>query len=161
MDAGADRGVERGDRVGDPDAIGDLRGVEQLVPIGESERVKGLVGALDARPLVFTARQTQRAAARPLRVDSFSGDHPLDLVDRVDHRAEDRARGLRPEPLAQQADRDREAGIAPPAVATGCTEAGDLSLDDRDPQRRIAAQQVVGRPETGVPGAHDRDVDVD
>ena len=111
--------------------------------------------------LVLTARQAQRAAAGPLRVDSFGGDHPLDLVDRVDHRAGDRARGLRAESLAQQADRDREAGIAPPAVAPGCAEAGDLPLDDRDPQRWLAAQEVVGRPEPGVPGAHDRDVDVD
>ena len=69
VDAGAGGGVERGDRVGDPHAIGDLRGVEQLVAIGESERLQRLVGALDARSLVLAARQAQRAAPRPLRVD--------------------------------------------------------------------------------------------
>ena len=161
MDAGASGGVERGDRVGHPDAIGDLRGVEKLVPIGESECLERLVGALDAGALVLTARQAQRAAAGPLRVDLFIGDHPLDLVDRVDHRAVDRARGLRAVSLAQQTDRDREAGIAPATVAPGCAEAGDVPLDDRDPQRWITAQEIVGRPETGVPSAHDRDVDVD
>ena len=69
MDAGAGGDVERADHVGDPHALGDLRGVEQLVAIGEPERVQRLVGALDAGSLVLAARQAQRAAARPLRVD--------------------------------------------------------------------------------------------
>ena len=84
-----------------------------------------------------------------------------DLIDCVDHGAGDSARGFRAISLTQQTDRDREAGIAPPAVAPGSAEASDLPLDDRDAQRRLAAQEVVGRPEAGVPGAHHRDVDID
>src|SRR5829696_10540448 len=117
-----------------------MRGVEQLVAIGEPERLQHPVGAFYACSLVLAARQTQHPAAGPLRFDLLRSKHSLDLIDRVDHCAEDRARGLRAVSLAQQADRDREAGIAPPAVAPGSAESGDLPLDDRDAQRRLAAQ---------------------
>ena len=162
MHAGAGRVVERGDGVADADALGDLRGVEQLVATGEPERLQRLVGALDRR-----LAGARRAPAAARRRAAHCASIPSSAITRSISSTvsiiapEDGARGLRAVALAQHAGGDREPGIAPPAVAARGAEAGDLPLDDRDAQRRVAAQEVVGRPEPGVPGAHDRDVDVD
>ena len=87
VDAGAGRVEESGDRVGDAHALGNLVGIEQLVAIGQSQRLQAAIGALDARALVLTARQPQRPAPRPLRVDLLLGDDALDLIDGLVHGA--------------------------------------------------------------------------
>ena len=46
---------------------------------------------------------------------------------------------------------------------SGCSKfaVNNSSLDYRDAQGRIALQQVVRRPHTGVPSAHDGYIDID
>ena len=56
--------------------------------------------------------------------------------------------------------RGREQRRAPAAVAPAGAEAGGLGLEHDHPQRRISAQQVVRRPQSGVAGPDDRDVGV-
>ena len=54
----------------------------------------------------------------------------------------------------------RQQRRAPATVASAGAEADHLGLEDRDAQRRVALQQVVGGPQPGVAGADDGDVDL-
>ena len=95
-----------------------------------------------------------RSRSRPTR----RSRRPVDAaVHRPGHR--DRRRpAARP---LEGRQRRRLVADAPAAVAAGRTEAGHLPLEHGDTQVRGRPEQVVGGPETGEPGADDRDVDLE
>ena len=100
-----------------------------------------------------------RAALDEVAVDALVGADLADLVDGVVHRLLHRDRAPAVRAMADRRRLDGEERRAPAAVAARRAEARDLRLEDRDPQRRIGAMQVVRRPQAGVAGADDGDVD--
>ena len=109
----------------------------------------GVRAATTVPPLLKWQSMPSASATRP------------DLVDGTLHRAVLRDRPVVAVPLRQPADRGGEQRRAPAAVAAARAEARHLPLEHRDPQRRVGDCEVVRGPESGVPRADDRDVDVE
>ncbi len=160
VDRRAVRHVDRALHVGDVDPAARLVGVEELVVLPEAERHHLVVAGDHRGELVLAAGEAEDAPLLPLGVDLLLLEHAVDLADGLVHGAGDGAGGLRAVLVADRAERDREAGVAPAAVAAGRAEAGNLSLEDADLERGVALQQVVGGPEAGEPGPQHGDVDV-
>ncbi len=136
---------------------------------GSSSRRSSSVDAEGAAPrdalvqprlLRRARRDHQRAGVIPAAVDLLGRDDLADLADAVGHRALAAAhRVLAAQPRVAPGAAG-QAGRGPAAVASGGAEAGDLALDDRDPQIRLQRRQEVGGPEAGEAGTDDRDVAV-
>ena len=81
--------------------------------------------------LGLRTRDDHGAAEGDVGVDALAGGHLADLGDRVAHGGVLRDRGVAAGLGGQAVDRHREQRRAPPAVAAGRAEAGDLGLDAR------------------------------
>ena len=119
-------------------------------------RAASATSASAARPCTgVRANDTVPPFAKSQWIPSRCG-HRTDLVDRGDHRPPHLERGLQPVRLFEGGRRTREQRTAPPAVTTGCAEAGDLFLEHDDSQGRRSAQEIVRGPQAGEPAADDR-----
>ncbi len=128
-----------------------------------TEPERAVVGHLgvQTRAVSGQCRDMQGAAARPVTIDAFLLDDALDLVDRREHRALHRDRGVAAMVAHGSLARAREERRAPPAVATRAAEPDVFALADGDSERRIGREQRVRGPQAGVAGADDRNVGID
>jgi hypothetical protein len=69
-----------------------------------------------------------------MAVDPLLGRRPPHLVNRLDHRQQERAGGLTAEAPLEPLGAQREEADAPAAVAAGGAEAGHFPLQHRHPQ---------------------------
>ena len=139
---------------------GGAGGVEQLDPVDAAVGLVDLVLGAGPAQLRLAAGQHHRAAPGPAAVDALGRDDPADLVDRAVHRVAHGQGLLAAVAVLQRAHRGGEQRRAPAAVAPARPVAGDVRLDDGDPQVRPGPGQVVRGPQPRVAGADDADVDV-
>ena len=143
---------------------GDRRGrvpVEQ-VKILRAEPELARLGDLGAGPLQLDRGpgQLHGAALGPVTVDALGRHGRADLVDGLLHGPVHGDRGVPAAHPVQFAQRRREQGRAPAAVAPRGAETGDLPLAHHDPEFRARLFQVVRSPQAGEPGPGDRHVRV-
>ena len=143
--AGEQRGLERRAmrRVGgahDPGRTDEgvrLLGSEPAqVVLAEAELALFLQLSPGSGRLRLAAHQVDGPALGELAVNALGGGACADHVDRVLHGPPHGDHGLASVPAGQCGVRGGEEGRAPPAVSSGRTEAGDLALEDDDPQAR-------------------------
>ncbi len=94
-------------------------------------------------------------------IDLLIRTDATDLRDGAIHCRLQLPRGLTAVKAGDGVDPDVQFRRAPPAVASRRPEAGDLSLEDGDAQRRIFLEQVVSGPQSRITGSEDRDIDID
>lgn len=97
-------------------------------------------------------------ADRDVSIDALGGGHPHHLCHRLAHRGVLRGGRIVSVLARQRRGTHREQCRAPAPVAPGCAEAGVLLLDNCHVQRRVSAEQVVRRPQSGEAGTDDDDV---
>ena len=150
----ADRAVDRGDLL-------DLGRAEQPVVV-RPEPPGRMVGQLHADPLQLgrVPGDGQGAALVEVAVDPLGCGHPAHLGDGLDEEPLQADGSLTAAVHGHPPQRRGEERGAPAAVASGGPVAGDLLVDDHDPKARVGDGEVVGRPQPGVAGADDRDIDV-
>ncbi len=101
----------------------------------------------------------QRPALDEPAAQPFLAVDPADLVDRVTKGRQLGERGRRARSAGDGVGRDRPQRRDPAAVAAARAEADVLGLEDEHVQVGPVAQEVVGRPQAGVPAPDDDDVD--
>ena len=107
-----------------------------------------------------SAGDDEAAALDVAGVDALVRADAADLVDTAVDGVLDGRHTVASEPALEVGRRHLQAGGAPATVPTGRPEPGDLALEDRDLEARIPAEQLVGRPQTRVARAEDRDIGV-
>mgnify|MGYP001580427918 CR=1 FL=1 len=161
LQVGVLRAVPGAERSLHPDPAAGLRGAQQALAVAEPEALEHAGVLAHHSGLVGEARHEQRADHGEPRVDALGGADPADLVHRVVQRALQRPRPVAPVHLRDRIEADVQLARAPAAVSARGAESGDPPLDDRDAQRRIVPEKVVGGPQPGVPRPENRHVHVD
>ncbi len=140
------------ERAGDADTGCRGRGIHHL-HIGMRPRLLGCRARPQARELRGRAGDAELAALDDVGVDALAGGDGDDLVDRLVEGALLGDRGVATVGLGVALTPAGHGVREPPAVATGCPEAGEPLLEHDHPQGRLGALEVVRGPEAGVAGA--------
>jgi hypothetical protein len=135
---------------------GDARGVERVLLVAPLAG-RGRLGT-DALELRGVPCEGDRPAVGEPALDVLGARDTAHLHHGVAHRRAERQGGVPAVAACQRLGRLGEPRRAPPAVAPGRAETGDLLLDDQHVERGVGLVQVVGGPQTGEPGADDDDV---
>jgi hypothetical protein len=143
----------------DPNATRQLSRTEQMVTITQPKISVGFDGRFNRRALVRTASHSQNASAPEVRVDVLARQDRSHLVDGAGNGQELFSRGILTVAVGEFRGADGKAGGQPGAISPGRTETRDFALDQGNSEIGIAAQQVVGRPQPGKPGAENGDID--
>jgi hypothetical protein len=106
------------------------------------------------------ARDLQRAALHDACVDALSRGDVGDLVDRLVERPLPGHHGVAPVLAGHRVAVAGDLPGQPAAVAARRAESGEARLQHHDSQSRVGPLEVVGRPQSGVAGAHDADVGI-
>ncbi|MDT4847880.1 hypothetical protein FQZ97_819560 [compost metagenome] len=153
-------GVEPAQRGLGANPGGGLRAVEQLPLVRQPEARRAFHRCPCAGQLRRTAGQGEKALLGIVRLDTFECEDAADLVHRLVHGRLQLQGGFMGVQLGDAVQGDREDRRGPATVATGSTEPDFPLLQQHHAKRRIALEQVVGRPQAGVAGADDDDIGV-
>ena len=154
-------GHEGPERALDPDALRELRGIDDPVAVPEPEAPVFLERRVERRQALRPARDDDLAAPVEPCIDARLGRRAPDLVDGVVGRLLHPPRRVLAVQLREAVHRDVQVRRAPGAVPPRRPEPGDLTLEDHDPARRVTAVEVERGPQPGQPRAKDRDVGLD